>query len=409
MEALLAILAALVEPLAIVGAIVVVETALVLLQSAVVFGRDRHRARRGGAPLSKSPVWRRVRLAIWIALGASLLAIACLDRFWFEATVRWLLERGERKSGVAVEYRGVTGSLWTGELRFTGLRVRRAGDVPTRYEIGVENALVDVSVIAALTGRRHFDRIELHSMRGDYERVKKPDPAALASPFRVNELVADGIDVVVRDQVRTDLPFRARLQLDELRIRPLRSEQIWFDALFRGRAKGSIDGAAFEILTWERVEGRETNWRITGLPALTARAYLGPLGRLVRGGSLDLTVRGPWTVGEWIRVDTRWRCAFKDLEIGRERNDTPTALERKLGDFLSARAKDLTLEFALPVSEELFVGQVAFDALPIFAGLASAIADKLGVGMQLDPNELRAFGEGAKEAWKRAFELWKRK
>lgn len=400
MEGALAVLTAWLEPLTFVGLLLAVELALALALLIPFLLVARFRAARR---------WRIVRRVTVVVVVLTVGALVWLDRFQLDATVRWLLDRVEAKSGLKVTFANVRGTLWTGRLEFTELAVKRGPGAETRYDLTMTSATVDVSVLGALLGRRSFDRIEVAHVRGEYARLQKPDPAKAARPFVVATLLATDVDVAVGDTAKPEMPFQARLTLARLEAAPLRSDRIWFDLLFRSSAAGALDGAPFAVVREERAGSRETRWTLTGLPMAHARPYLGVLGRVLRTGTVDLSVVG--TEGQAVpaRVATKWSAVLKDVNA--EGTDTATGglVEKKLAALLGSYGKQIPLDFAFEVGEEQFLNQVSFDALPILAGVTAAITDKLGIAMKLDANELKAFGAGAMEAWKKAAELLKRK
>jgi hypothetical protein len=414
LEAILVVFGALLVPFSTAGLTALIEAALAAAQ----LGVELVLARRERPAAGPSRVRRVLRIAVPGTLAASLLAFALADWLFFAATVRFVVNRVEARCGAALSYASVTGSLWSGDLTFTGFVARRT-EGTLHADLRVAKLRVDVAMLGALVGNASFERIELEGARGEIEHAAGAErregrgalDTALAALQR--RVVADSVlvkDIVVRVRDRRDekLPFDAELEVESLETRPLHGAFVWFDLLFRTTAKGSLDGAPFTIATEGDGAGRRTRWSAKGLRVKHALPYCAWLRPFLAGGELDVEADDTWSLGEGVVIHTRWYVTLRDPKA-RLRGGAGTPAERKLFELLNGSRGSLRLELGLDVREGDFEGHASLATLPMLAAIGNLVAEQLGMRADLDAAELKALHATVRDAWKNAYDTWSRR
>jgi len=327
--------------------------------------------------------WSRILLV----LATSLAVVTCgcllvLDLFCFEGTVRWVMDRVGRTTGVQVAYDSATGSLFRGHLRLEGVSIRKPKGPRTRCDLTVKTAQLQLSIWTLLNDTIQVGSLELNELRGSFTRLE----AGAMSPgrrttkaFEIGILVIEDLDLQISDRTGDDRTYR--LAVASWRSEPLRSRWLPFDILFRTNCAGVLAGSDFEIRGEVVQDGRETRWRATNLPGwYLAKELSGPFG-LIRDGMVDVQVDDRWTRGKVTGIDSRWRLVFHGV-----RAEMPSHLPLKERLWhkawvaaLNKLEPSLPLEFRLTFDGSKLTTHGSPEAKAVWAEVGGALVKKLGV------------------------------
>jgi hypothetical protein len=230
---------------------------------------------------------KRLSWTLGLLLGV-MVALACLVNFvFFESSLRWVLARVEKRSGIQIGFTSASGNLFSGELTLKGVTARRQGHAESNFDLQAAELSLDMAMKRILNRTTPIEKVLLSGLEGEFHRVKTPQGLKLRKHYRVDHLRLEAVEVAVRDNSRPK-ETQFTVKIDELDSQPLRSRFAVFDVLFRSTASGEIAGRPFSIRTRKTESGRETNWEAEGLPvALVAHHLGGPFDSL-EGGTVDV-------------------------------------------------------------------------------------------------------------------------
>lgn len=323
--------------------------------------------------------WRKI--VRWGGIGGAaallllLATIAIANWFFFERIVRWQLAGVEEKTRIAVTFDSASGNLFSGTIELHDARAVRDDDDVSRFDIAVEQFVVDLSAIDLLFLDAVFERVELRGVRGTYDRLKEPDDMRPRRSFRLERLVVDDALIKIADHTRGPNAVEVELRVDSLVTEPVDSEWVVFDMLFRSNAKGQINGRNFSIATSELPRGRETRWRGDGLPIELLAPYLGGPFDWISSGKMDLDVVGRWQVGKSIEIEMHWDVTLHDIkaQVPSDASLRTKAIARPVVAVLNSHSARLPLQFDLVINRERF----HFAASPMAAELGRTVGDAI--------------------------------
>jgi hypothetical protein len=319
-----------------------------------------------------------------------LLSLTVANWFFLDDLVRWQLARAERKTGVAVAFDAMHGSVWTGKVELRQVTAKRTGSPLSNFDLSAQLVRIDLSVWDLLFLKPVFEQIEVRGVLGTYDRVGTSEHLQPRRPFRIGRLEVTDAMFQISDHTRPK-PVQAQVKIDSLKVEPLRSDWAVFDVLFRGNAAGLVNGHEFSVTTREIAHGRQTRWHGEGLPVELVASYIGGPLLWIKSGALDVNVTDHWQIGQQTQIDLRWQFVLRDVraEVPADASRTTKVFATPAVAFLNRNPNRLSLEFEVTVDRERF----RFAASPEAAGLTDAVgqafAEEIGRLAGIEPEDVK--------------------
>jgi hypothetical protein len=343
------------------------------------------------------------RLARWLLfLGFGLVALALggltvLNAFFFEPSMRWILDRVADRTGIEVQYGEVDGDLWAGQISFADLSARRAQDPVSQLDFRLARARVDIAVTSLLWGEIDLEEVHLRGLRGSYQRVGSAEPAGPRRDFRIRRLRLQDVQIEVLD-AREEPAQRISIEIASLESADFSARQAVFDLLFRSQIQGRFQGVAFQIESTPDDPGGRSRWRVTGARPGTLGVRSWPAA--LASASLDLDVQSRWQPDPGSDVDFRIGLALSGVVRPQDE-----ILGRAYDLLLDA---DQTLRLTLPLrlAQSRFTSARSVSDTGVVGALLDQVGqswDRLSNGLDLSdaPGLLEEAGEGARDLWDR--------
>ena len=224
--------------------------------------------------------WRRVVWTTTSVLGLVLVGLVLVDLLLFEQGVRLALDQVEQRSGVDLAFERARGSVFTGRLELTGVTARRTG-AGTDFSLNVREVVLDVDMLKIFRSAVPLELVRVAGVRGEIVRHDARRGPTPQHAFAIDRLELADVEVRFEDEIGA--PFQSLpIQFEHFNVAPLRSEYAMVDVLCRSDARGQARGYAFAA-------GGGT-WRTGGIPLGPAAHKLGPAGRWIRSGDVDVTL-----------------------------------------------------------------------------------------------------------------------
>lgn len=224
--------------------------------------------------------WRRVVWTTTGMLGLVLAALILVDLLVFETGVRLALDQVEQRSGIDLAFERARGSVFTGRLELTGVTARRTGE-GADFSLAVREVVLDVDMLQIFRSAVPLELVRVVGVRGEIARRDAGGAPRPYHAFAVGRLELEDIELRFEDDINA--PFQSLpIQFDHFNVAPLRSEYAMLDVLCRGDARGEARGYGFAA-------GGGT-WRTRDIPLGPAAHKLGPAGRWIRSGDVDVTL-----------------------------------------------------------------------------------------------------------------------
>lgn len=278
MEALLLVVAELMAIPLLVAAALLFELAglaLIGLGSLAVGRRAR--------PSALVRWWRRGVWTLTGVLGFLLAALIFIDLALYEPGLRLLLDQVERSSGVDLCFERARGNIFTGEVHLEGVTLRHH-DAAADVDLVIDRLDIDIAMLRLFEERVPITELTLRGVRGTLVRGgARATTRRHGRGFVIEHLAVDGLAVEFED--RSNAPIRVLpMAIDHLEIAPLRSDAALVDLLCHTSARGRARGNTFVA--------RPGTWSVDDIPlGLGDSARLGTMGKWLRGGQLDVTLR----------------------------------------------------------------------------------------------------------------------
>lgn len=202
--------------------------------------------------------WRRFLWMFSIIQAGGLIALLCVDLFFFESCVRFAVNRIERDSDIRIEFREARGSMLFGRLELEVARIK----LGQRMDVQVSIAKIDVSMWSLLWGTPSVESMWIEGVRGYVSH--EGGSRKVSRPFRIERLELRDVDLMIQDSrlPMVHIPLRFR---PILTISPLRSDELVWDLLCHSKAEMEILG--HELL------GKE-GWTIKRVSADTLTSWM---------------------------------------------------------------------------------------------------------------------------------------
>jgi len=389
MDALFIIVAELLLLPLILWALIVIELVLGTLGTLVgiVLGR-----RSPGDLIRRQ--WLRLRRRLVWSLLLLALGLVLVDLVFFEPLVNVVLGSIDDRDDLEVRFAHAEGSFILGRIEIDKLElagVRGELDDPNaRFELSIDALVIDIDTAALLVADFAIEELSLDGVHGSFDRFRRgppkrePEQPGPAREFRVDRLHVGALDLVVRDHVGVDpalaKPRELALELAELDIGPLRSDNAAFDMLYRSRGRGSIRGVAFEFANHDVEGAPQMTLEIHDMPLAELAAPLERAAGVRASGSADLVVVDRYLAdAEPPAVEIAVTLSLREFEL---RAGDKATLGTKVMLELAGRAleqlgRDFPVRFSLQISEADLAGSRGLAESGVAERFADAAAKAL--------------------------------
>lgn len=324
---------------------------------------------------------RLLRLVMLILLGLTVVGLLCVNTWFFEPALRWILDGVQARTGIEITFESANGNLFSGRANVAGLRLERSADALSEFSLGVEDSVVDVKVWSLLWGPATIEELKLTGMRGSFTRVASPDRVKVKRAFRVSRCVLEDMDVNVEDRTRSGKPLVLSIRINDFDSRPLRSQWAVFDVLFHTNARGTIDGNPFLVESRESEEGMETRWVGEALPIKAAAAYVGGPLDWIDGGELHVDIANRWKYAEEMELEMHYTLIFKDISAGvpKHLGLHAKAVAQPIVAFMNKHERELPLAFDMLLDLKRFDGACSVDATGFWEACTRGVTREFAV------------------------------
>jgi hypothetical protein len=363
--------------------------------------------------------WIRILGLVCLASFLMSVIIMCiLNTFFYESTLRVVLNRIERKTGIAVEFETAQGSFWAGQADMSGVTIVRENHPISNFTLRAESCAVDISMHNLLYEVAVFEAMDLKGLRGEYERVgiayrppkyqfelgerrfgvgfvvRTDGPALPRRKFEVNRLTVEDADLIVRDQAYPKKRLEARLEIDRLRTEPLISNWPLYSLLYQTQVSGRLNGAPFEIGPVPVDNGHKTRWHAEQVPFEFISTYIGGPMRWIQQARLDVNVvsysakRAPSERGE---IEMHWSFVLHDVRAAVPANAgrIERAIAKPVVAFLNKHPNLLPITFGYVFEEGRFKGRASLEAVGLWEAVEDALVKEIAGRIGVEPQKLK--------------------
>lgn len=381
MEALLLIVAELMTiPLFVATALLIEFTggALIGVVQLLLSRGDRRpsRARRW---------WRRIVWTSTGVLGLLLATLVFIDLVLYEQGLRLLLDHVERRSGVDLCFERASGNIFTGEVHLEGVTIRHSNGAEVALNIDAVD--IDVAMLRLLEPAVPITRLELRGVRGAITRRHAAPRGTRPGgrSFVIERLAISDMAIDFEDLAGT--PLRSLpLAVDDLELAPLRSDHALVDLLCHTRASGRARGVSFAA-----EPGR---WRAWDISLASAAARLGPAGKWLRGGQLDLAVVCPAEDAD--PFDLRVEVGLSRLQFVPPSDSGRRGLVTRVAAAIERLGPRVELQLVVSLSRGELVGVTSAAQINLWDRGVHEYNHQLGQRLGLDKDDLSLFGVGSR-------------
>lgn len=381
-EALLIVVAELMAvPLLVAGALLFeLAGAAVLGAGHVVLWRGRTR------PTRLLRWWRRGVWTLTGVLGFVLTALVFVDLVLYEPGLRLLLDQVERTSGVDVCFERARGNLFTGHVHLEGVTIRHRNGAD--LALSISRLDIDIAMLRLYEREVPITALELHGVRGAIVRNRAPGlgPPGGGRDFVIERLEVEDLAVDFEDLAGA--PTRVLpLTLEHLEAAPLRSEYALVDLLCHTRARGRARGNAFVADAGA--------WTVRDIPlGVQGSVGLGPAGKWLRGGDLDVAVTCIDPAGDPLRL--RVDLDLSDFRIGPPADTGRRAAQQRIASAFARTGPRLELQFELELGRHRLRGVASAAQAGLLDMGVLEYNLQLGRRLGLDEDDLRLLGIGSR-------------
>lgn len=410
MELLVILLAELLVVLLVPAVALTVELAALLIGLSIELATwlllGRRRAAR--APSTMSPAatasrWREtagafkgwtgmLRVVTAVALAGIVLTVGGLvlvNTVLFDPVVRQVVGLVAKRTGTELEFKSVSGNLFTGRFAFEDITARRVSDTKGSFNLKVASLSGDIDLQTLLFGPVSLRRLSVDTVSGTFhdpekrkasENVQDDDGRTRTKRrFRIEDLTLRNVDVALSKGDGAPVA----LSLKSVSSMPFRSNFAVFDLLFRSNVVGQIDGRDISISTRDADGGRVTQWRMPDLPIASVRHLVAkpPIGWL-REGTLTVSVDDRWALTRQAEIDMDWNIRMRGVraEVRKGGGVLEQAFALPIVTYINSKDGNLDLRFKLVMNESQFEDMVSPDAGVLWDTVVRSMARAIATG-----------------------------
>lgn len=328
--------------------------------------------------------WRRVVWTTTGVLGLLLAGLVFIDLVLFETGVRLALDQVEQRSGIDVGFERARGSVFTGRLELSGVTARRSG-AGAEFSLAVRELVLDVDMTKIYRREVPLELVRVEGVRGDFvRRGGGQAPPRPSHAFTVERIELTDVELRFEDEIGAlfqSLPIR----FDHFNLAPLRSEEAMLAVLCRSDARGQARGYGFAA--------GGGSWRAQNIPLGPAAHKLGPAGRWIRSGEVDVSLtclesQDPTLVA--LEVELR----LHDFQIAPPGDGGRNLPASRIAAAITRLGPDIRVRSTVRLARDRFRGSTNVGQLGLWEGATEAWNVDLGGQLGLSGEDLLVLGVG---------------
>lgn len=316
---------------------------------------------------------QRRRWRLWIRVGGltlfliSLIGLVTIEFIGADPMLRWALKDLKPKSGIELTFDQVSGGFLRGNLEATNIKLKRAEDKYSNFDLTCAKATCHFSIWTILWSRTSFESVTLEHVTGRYERVSRREPRADKKTFEIHKFSATNCELEIIDHTASGESAPYNVHIAALESYRMRSRSIMFDTLFHSNIVGTVEGRPLSITSQRNESGYEVHWKADRLPVAIVGDYLkGPF-RWIDEGRVNVVmnadVPADGTPGGVLAM--KWELAFHEIHAS-------------MPDGLNLAMRTIAQVAVNELNRKIDGMQIAFDAkLPMVNGVVVITSDAI--------------------------------
>jgi hypothetical protein len=356
------------------------------VSSAVSEGEETAGKRRSG-------IFRLITAVAFAGLVLTIGGLVLVNTLFFEPAIRHVVGLVAKRTGTELEFKSVSGNLFTGRFAFEDISAKRVSDTKRNFDLKVSGLNGDVDLRTLLIGSISLDRLSVDTVSGTFHQQAKTANVHEAGRirakrrFRIENLTLRDVDVTLSNGDSAPVA----LSLKSVTSTPFRSNFAVFDLLFRSNIAGQIDGHEISISTRSTDGGRITQWRMPDLPVASVSGFVTrpPIGWM-REGTLSVSVDDRWVLAKRAEIDMDWNIRM--LGVRAEPREGASVLERTIAlpinDYINSKGGNIDLRFRLVMNENQFEDLLSPDAGVLWNSVVRSMASAIATGTGRSTDEV---------------------
>ncbi len=330
-------------------------------------------------PDARSPVSPTIRWLTRLSVASLVTAVLILgtvtivNAFYFESAIGWICARIESSRGIKVQFDSASGSLWTGEVEFTGFHAQRA-DAERPFDVKVEDLYLDLAM-PTLIAAPAFESVVAQRVTGEFRIDLDAEEKPPRREFEIRSFEMRAAKIKLVGGARNGRPLELPVEVDLWSVTPLRSNWLAHDLLLRSNAQGRVAGVPFEGQSEITDEKRFCRWKVSRLPIDVAAYAIGPPLAWLQEGKLDFALEEEASPPSSEMLQMKCQIRLRDLMVSVPENlpiQAQVAAAAVTG-WLETHDRSLELEFPITMNTRQFANRLS----PWGAGLEQAVANAM--------------------------------
>lgn len=343
-----------------------------------------------------SRVFRLITAIASVGLVLTIGGLVLVNTLFFESAIRQVVGLVARRTGTQLDFRSVSGNLFTGRFAFENVSAKRVSDTKNSFALKVDSLNGKVDLRTLLVGPISLTRLSIATVSGTFHQQEMQRTGGNAHDagqirpkrrFRIEDLALHDVDVTLSNGDRAPVA----LSLKSVTSMPFRSNFAVFDLLFRSNVAGQIDGHEISIATRSTEGGRITQWRMPDLPIASVSAFVSrpPIGWM-REGTLSVSVDDRWALAKRAEIDMDWNIRM--LGARAEPRAGAGVMEQTFAlpiiDYINRKGGNIDLRFRFVMNENQFEDSLSLDAGVIWHAVVRSMANAIATGTDRNPDEV---------------------
>jgi hypothetical protein len=355
-----------------------------------------------------SGIFRVVTAVAFVGLVLTTTCLILVNTLFFEPTIRQVVGLVAKRAGTELEFKSVSGNLFTGRFAFESITAKRVSDSKGSIDLKVGGVSGDIDLRTLLIGPISFTRLSVDTVSGTFheperrgtgDNVRDDGRIRAKRRFRIENLTLLNVDVALSKGDAAPVA----VSLKSVTSAPLRSNFAVFDFLFRSNVAGQIDGHDILISTRNTDGGRITQWRMPDLPIASVSRFVTtpPIGWL-REGTVTVSVDDRWALAKRGEIDMDWNIGMRGARA--EPRQGASVLELTLAlpiiGYISSKDGNVDLRFKLAMNESQFEDVVSPDAGALWTTLVRSMSKAIATATGTKPEEAQRGIDNAVKGFK---------
>jgi hypothetical protein len=362
-------------------------------------------------PARRSNIPRRMRTIALAGFALSLGGLLLVNFVFFEPTARWVLAQVAKRTHTELDFKAVSGNIFSGTIIFEDLHARRSSETRSSFDLTARRLHADIDPWTLVFRPILFQSLAVETVSGTLRQPEKRKPAGGKTVSSDDEKIKARRTFHVQDLTLKDVNIMlskgdnalVAVSLTSVSSAPFRSNYALFDTLFRSNLTGKIDGRDISISTQQSDGGRLTQWRMPDLQAATVSRFVTrpPVGWL-RDGTLNVSVDDRWRLGIGADIDMDWNVQMQNVraEAGEEAGLMEKTFALPVTGYINSKNGNVDLRFKLVINENKFENMSSLDASFLWDVFLQSMTKAIGIGTSDKPEAIRQGVDKAIEGFK---------